>query len=116
MTNVENGQATAKRQNAPAHMSLKATEFVCNNMFIVPHPAYSPDLGPCDFALLLKLKMKLKGQRFETVSDIQRESQAALDSIKQNAFHDAFGAWKGNDLVALYVPKDVIFKEMAAKF
>jgi hypothetical protein len=27
------------------------------------------------------LKMKLKGQRFETVSDIQRESQAELNSI-----------------------------------
>jgi hypothetical protein len=30
--------------------------------------------------------MKLKGQRFETVPDIQRESQAVLDSIKENAF------------------------------
>jgi hypothetical protein len=28
--------------------------------------------------------MKLKGRRFETVSDIQRESQAVLDSIKEN--------------------------------
>jgi hypothetical protein len=41
----------------------------------------SPDLAPCDFALFPKLKMKLKGQRFETVSDIQRESQAELNSI-----------------------------------
>jgi hypothetical protein len=37
--------------------------------------------------------MKLKG-RFETVYDIQRESQAALDSIKENYFHGAFGARK----------------------
>jgi hypothetical protein len=28
------------------------------------------------------------------VSDIQRESQAVLDSIKENYFHGAFGAWK----------------------
>jgi hypothetical protein len=28
------------------------------------------------------------------VSDIQRESQAALDSIKENDFHGAFEAWK----------------------
>jgi hypothetical protein len=26
---------------------------------------------------------------FETVSDIQRELQAVLDSIKENDFHDA---------------------------
>jgi hypothetical protein len=38
--------------------------------------------------------MKLKGRRFETVSDIQRESQAVLDSIKENGFHGAFEAWK----------------------
>jgi hypothetical protein len=38
--------------------------------------------------------MKLKGRRFETVSDIQRESQAILNSIKENDFHGAFEAWK----------------------
>jgi hypothetical protein len=65
-----------------------------NNIVIVPHPPYSPDLAPCDFTLFPKLKMKLKGQHFETVSDIQRESQAVLDSIKENDFHSAFEAWK----------------------
>jgi hypothetical protein len=38
--------------------------------------------------------MKLKGRRFVTVSDIQRESQAVLDSIKENDFHGAFEAWE----------------------
>jgi hypothetical protein len=38
--------------------------------------------------------MKLKGQCFETVSDIQKESQAVLDSIKEYDFHGAFEAWK----------------------
>jgi transposase len=76
-------------------MSLKTTEFVTNNnMAIVPHPPYSPDFAPCDFALFSKLKMKLKGRRFVTVSDIQRESQVVLDSIKKNDFHGAFEAWK----------------------
>jgi hypothetical protein len=55
-------------------MSLKTTEFVTNNnMVIVPHPPYSPNLASCGFALLPKLKMKLKGQRFETVSASQME-------------------------------------------
>jgi hypothetical protein len=40
------------------------------------------------------LKIKLKGRRFETLSDIQRESQAVFDSIKENDFHGAFEAWK----------------------
>jgi transposase len=34
-------------RHAPAHTSLKTTEFVTNdNMVIVPHPPYSPDLAP----------------------------------------------------------------------
>jgi histone-lysine N-methyltransferase SETMAR len=81
--------------NAPTHTPLKTTEFLTNNnMVILPHPPYSLDLVPCDFALFPKLKMKLKGRHFETVSDILRESQAVLDSIKENDFHGAFEAWK----------------------
>jgi hypothetical protein len=79
----------------PAHMSLKTTEFVTNsNMVIIPHPPYSPDLAPCDFALFPKLKMKLMLRHIETVSDIQRELQEVHDSIKENDFHGAFEAWK----------------------
>jgi hypothetical protein len=48
------------------------------------------------------------------VPDIQRESQAALNSIKENYYHGAFQAWK-NDGIAVYVPKETILKEMAAK-
>jgi transposase len=81
--------------NAPAHTSLKTTEFVTNNnMVIVPRPPSSPDLASCDFAFFPKLKMKLKRRRFETVPDIQRESQAVLDSIKENDFHCASEAWE----------------------
>jgi hypothetical protein len=46
--------------NAATHTSLKITQFVTNNMVVVPHPPYLPDLAPCDFALFPKLKMKLK--------------------------------------------------------
>jgi hypothetical protein len=38
--------------------------------------------------------MKLKGRSFETVSAIQRESQAVLNSIKKNDFHGASETWK----------------------
>jgi hypothetical protein len=48
------------------------------------------------------------------MSDIQRELQAVLDSIKKNDFHGAFEVWE-NDGIAVYVPKKTILKEMAAK-
>jgi hypothetical protein len=70
-------------------------EFVTNkHMVIIPHPPYPPDLTPCDFVLFPKLKMKVKRRHFETLSDIHRESQAVLDSIKENDFHGAFEGWE----------------------
>jgi hypothetical protein len=81
--------------NMPTHTSLKATEFVTNsNIVVIPNPPYSPDLAPGDFALFPKFKIKLKGWCFETMSDIQRELQAILNSITENDFHSAFEVWK----------------------
>jgi hypothetical protein len=40
--------------------------------------------------------------------------QAIRSSIKENDFHGAFEAWK-NDGIAVYVPKETILKEIAAK-
>jgi hypothetical protein len=83
-------------------------------MDIAPNLPYSPAIAPCDFALFPKFKIKLKGRRFQTQSDIQRESQAVLDSIKENDFHGAFEERK-NDGIAVYVPNETIMKELAAK-
>jgi hypothetical protein len=95
------------------HASPKTTQFVTRkNMAIIPHPSYSLDLVPCDFALFPKLKMKLEGRCFETVSDIQRKSQAALDSIKQNNFHSTSEAWGKNEGIAVHIPNETIL-EMA---
>jgi hypothetical protein len=45
-------------------------------------------------ALVPKLKMNLMGKCFEAVSDIQRELQAVLESIKENDFHGDPEAWR----------------------
>jgi hypothetical protein len=36
-----------------------------------PHPPHSPDMAPCDFFLFPKMKLKLKGRRFDTIEQIQ---------------------------------------------
>jgi hypothetical protein len=61
-----------------------------------------------------KLKMKLKGQRFETMSDIQKELQAVLNSIEENDFMVLLKHGKNNG-IAVYIPKETILKEMGAK-
>jgi hypothetical protein len=59
-------------------------------MVIIPHP---PCLPPV-ISLFPKLKVKLKGRCFETVSDIRRDLQVVLDSIEKNDLHGALEAWK----------------------
>ena len=49
-------------------------------MAVIPHPPYSPDFAPCDFFLFPKMKLKLKGRRFDTIEEIQAESQRVLDT------------------------------------
>ena len=61
--------------NAPAHSALLTRRFLTdNNMSMVPHPPYSHDLAPSDFFLFPKLKMKLKGRRFQTLEEIKTAS------------------------------------------
>jgi hypothetical protein len=49
-------------------------------MAVIPHTPYVPDLAPCDFFLFLKMKLKLKGRRINTIEEIQTESQKVLDT------------------------------------
>jgi hypothetical protein len=59
-------------------------------MTVIPHPAHSPDLAPCNFTLFPRLKTKLKGRHFETIEVIQAESQAVLSTLREHDFQDAF--------------------------
>jgi transposase len=55
--------------NAPAHSVVR--QFLAKHpIYTIPQPPYSPDLSPPDFFLLPKLKIALKGRRFQTVEDI----------------------------------------------
>jgi hypothetical protein len=43
------------------------------------------------------------------LSDIRKEPQLALDSIKEHDFHGDFEAWK-NDGIAVYISKEMTTK------
>jgi hypothetical protein len=49
------------------------------------------------------------------VSDTQRETQAVLNSIKENDFHSAFEVCEKTDGITVYIPKEIILNEMVAK-
>jgi hypothetical protein len=61
-----------------------------NNMTVVPHTPYSPDLVPCNFSLFPCLKIKLKGRCFDTIEVIETELQAVLNTLIEHNLQDAF--------------------------
>jgi transposase len=67
--------------NAPLYTAVLTHQFLAKNKIaVIPHPPYSPDLAPCDFFLFPKMKLKLKGRRFDTIEEIQAETQKVLDT------------------------------------
>jgi hypothetical protein len=59
--------------------------------------------------------MKLKGRRYETVSDIQRESRKGYSTALRKMTSTVLLKRGKNDGIAVSVPKETILKEMAAK-
>jgi hypothetical protein len=80
---------------APSHRALVKREFLAHNSIItLPHPPYSVDLAPCDFFLFPKIKLQLKGRRFDRLEEIQRESQNVLGTLREQDFQHAFQQWQ----------------------
>ncbi|UYV83854.1 hypothetical protein LAZ67_X000432 [Cordylochernes scorpioides] len=81
--------------NARPHTAHVVLQFLAKHSTIhIPHPPYSPDLAPNDFFLYPKLKMKLKGRKFDNVDMIQAESKATLRNLSKSDFISCFDNWK----------------------
>ena len=52
----------------------------------VPHPPYRPDLAPCDFWLI----PKLRGSRYETIMEMKEAAAKVIDTLTQEDSHGAF--------------------------
>jgi hypothetical protein len=73
----------------------KRQQFLAKHkMAVFPHPPYSPDLAPCDFFPFPKMKFKLKGRRFDTIEEIQVESQRLLATVSEKDLQEAFQKWR----------------------
>jgi hypothetical protein len=71
---------------------------------------YSPDLVPCVFFLFPKMKLRLKGRRFDTTEEIHAESQEVIDTLTLGNFH---GCRTSGETCwdRLYMPKGTTSKE-----
>ena len=58
--------------NAPSHKAFIVNEFLAKNSTnIIEQPPYSPDMAPADFFLFPKLKLPIRGTRFQSIEDIK---------------------------------------------
>nr|APL98288.1 putative DD34D transposase [Bactrocera tryoni] len=81
--------------NAPSHRATIVTEFKAKNaMNTIDQPPYSPDLAPCDFFLFPKLKLPLRGTRFQSIEEIKQNSLKELKAIPKSAYEKCFEDWK----------------------
>ena len=79
---------------APAHTSLFVRYFLTSrNITVIPQP-YSPDLAPSDFFLFPKMKLRLKGRRFDTTEEIHAESQEIINIVTFKNFQWSMKSWE----------------------
>jgi histone-lysine N-methyltransferase SETMAR len=68
--------------NAPVHNTEGVQESLVNFGFRrIGHPAYSPDLAPCDFFLSGAMKQAFAKQHFDTTDDLFMGLQAFLGGL-----------------------------------
>lgn len=80
--------------NAPSHTSTIVREFLAKNSTnIIDQAPYSPDMAPCDFFLFPKLKLPLRGRRFESIEVIKENSTKELKAIPESAYKKCFDDW-----------------------
>lgn len=77
--------------NARPHKSSSVMKF-CeeNNLCILPHPPYSPDLAPSDFFLFGYMKEKLEGAKFDSADELIEAIYSIFEEIPQEVLKSVF--------------------------
>jgi histone-lysine N-methyltransferase SETMAR len=77
--------------NAPAHRSVLVQEELAKQQItVLPHPPYSPDLAPCDSFSFPRLKEKLRGHQFQSAEEIVTATKEAIWDLPANIFQQCF--------------------------
>lgn len=80
--------------NASSHTAKKTIAFFKeNNIELLHHPPYSPDLSPNDFFTFPKIKGILRGQRFQTPEEAVEAFKTSVLSIPTLAWNNCFNDW-----------------------
>lgn len=79
--------------NAPPHRAKRTKEAMKKESIeVVAHPAYSPDISPCDYAAFRSLAGFLKNKRYSQRQDLQRAVNEWIDSKPASFWEDAINS------------------------
>ena len=78
------------QDNATPHTaSISLATFGENSVEMLAHPAYSPDLAPCDFCIFPNLKDELHGHAFRNIEELKQEARRVLMNWPKDIFRRA---------------------------
>jgi histone-lysine N-methyltransferase SETMAR len=98
--------------NAPAHSSHLIQTFLAKHGIpVVRQAPYSPDMAPFDFWLFPKLKMPLKGARFESGEGFMQNATAQLNTIEKMSSRSVSNKG-GNAGISVCITKGTTLKEI----
>ena len=80
--------------NAPPHTAHATGQYLAQNDFeVVAHPAYSPDIAPCDFYLFGALKSALAGRHFSSTAEISGALTNYFRGVSGATWRKVFDDW-----------------------
>lgn len=80
--------------NASSHTARQTKTFLSSqNVEILDHPPYSPDLSPNDFFTFPKIKQSLRGQRFSTPEGAVDAYKSAILTTPTSEWNKCFKNW-----------------------
>lgn len=79
-----------QHDNAPSHTAiLTLAKIGSSDIQMIPHPPYSPDLAPCDFAIFPAIKSLMRGTNFRNVRTVQTVTRQVLRDLDPAIYRKA---------------------------
>ncbi|CAH1979499.1 unnamed protein product [Acanthoscelides obtectus] len=80
--------------NASSHTAQKTRQYLSEeNVELLDHPPYSPDLSPNDFFTFPKIKIRLRGHRFQSPEESVDAFKNAVLDLPANEWNKCFENW-----------------------
>ena len=93
MDQAKDGQESTFYMTTPPHISVRllSLSLASENVKVLNHPPYLPDLSPCDFFLFpISLKKMLSGNKYTSRSSLSSAIYQCLQQMPKEDYLSAF--------------------------